>query len=636
MSLRRTCRELVLEVVLKKALAAVGDGLDRLQIVVDDAGLRVLNSFLRMGDLHAEGVTSMELLEKSREPLPGLDALYFLSSDSSNIDRVLEDFKSAASPQHRQVHFCFTQPLSTEMFGKLAEAAHLAPRVKSFVEVPLSFVVVQDRGFHFDMPQALPGLFPVPDHQLVTRIVRRLVDVCRCLQATAPIVRHGQSELCRDVAEQVASELLTHKSSGPPCQLLILDRSVDIAAALVHEYTYEACIYDVLDGNMLDADRNVVTLQPQQGSKQVLLSDNDPIWEELKHLHVAEAHEEVGKKLKDLLASFARGQKESHQVSTSALLDQIREAPELRDAKDRIDLHATLVQQAFERIGEDRLDDDVGCIEQDIACGVDKAAKEVKVANLQKEIQRIFSERKQLSSETKLRLLMLYFACVANITEAVRQRLMEMAELETDHHQVLLNMMRTRLMEGPESSRNKQGGTVHRNSKAEVARFKKNTSDGRFNNSRFEPRVKELLIQLAEHRLSREEFPVLDEGSAEGTGSFEGLRQAGAALESHGAPMIQAADEWSFAGYGGASGPGSVEAASHEVTQRVVIFVLGGFTLSELRSAAEVERTMPRGTEVLIGGTSLLTPQRLIRALRTKARDMSADELLGADVANLT
>ncbi|CAE8641305.1 unnamed protein product [Polarella glacialis] len=100
-----------------------------------------------------------------------------------------------------------------------------------------------------------------------------------------------------------------------------------------------------------------------------------------------------------------------------------------------------------------------------------------------------------------------------------------------------------------------------------------------------------------------------------------------AAAETHGAPAIQATDDWSFATPG--AGPGTSPNAPPEVTQRVIIFVLGGFTHSELRAAAEVEHKMPRGTEVLIGGTSLLTPRRLIRALRPQRS--GSDGIPGAE-----
>lgn len=228
MSLRRTCRELVLQVVLRKAMKSTGDGLDRFQLVVDAATLRVINSFLRMGDLHAEGVTSVELIEESREPLPGLDAMYFMRPLPELVESILADFRTATALQHRQVHFCFTKPVEQSLLSRLTEAPHLAPRVRSFVEVPLNFVLVQDRGFHFDIPEAITGLFPVPDSQLVSDVVQKLVDVCRCLQVLVPWPRplHQVSAASQTFAtplgrgyfvSSTCTKLQTHQASRANC-----------------------------------------------------------------------------------------------------------------------------------------------------------------------------------------------------------------------------------------------------------------------------------------------------------------------------------------------------------------------------------------------------------------------------------
>ncbi|CAJ1462274.1 unnamed protein product [Effrenium voratum] len=568
MSLRRTCRELVLEVVLPRVQKSVGDGLDRFQMVVDAATLRVINSFLRMGDLHTEGVTSVELLEEDREPLPGLDALYFLRPLPATLDLILADFKSAAAPQHRQVE--------QSLLSRLTEATHLAGRVRSFVEVPLSFLLVQDRGFHFDMPEAITGLFPVPDPQMLSDIVQKLTDVCRCLQTTSPIIR-CQSDLCHTVADRVLRELNMHKQPSlpsQPCQLIILDRSLDMAAALVHEYSYEACVFDLLDGNMLDADRNIVTMETSGETREVLLSD--PLWEELRYMHLEAAREHVEAKVDEVKRQNARG---GNGMSTKVMLEQLRSAPEMRDAVDRMSLHLSIIKQIHARLGQEQILDPLhlGLVEQDIACGIDKNGKDVKITNLQTTLQRILTDRPELPSEMKLRLLMLYFACVANIPEANRSKLMEAARLAPEDHQVLMSMLGTRLM-APESQRKQGTGCAHRVTKQQAARSKKNaTAEGRFELSRFEPCLKELLERLAEDRLSFEEFPV-----CQNSGDDFGLREAGyATAEALGAPAIQAKDDWSFAS-------GGEEREKAEVSHRIVVFVLGGFTHSELRAAAEV------------------------------------------------
>mmetsp|Transcript_112254 Transcript_112254/g.358278 ORF Transcript_112254/g.358278 Transcript_112254/m.358278 type:complete len:648 (+) Transcript_112254:130-2073(+) len=627
MSLRKTCRELVLEVVLRRALDAEGgDAPGRLQLIVDQATLRVLNSFLRMGDLlNADGVTSLELVERQREPLPGLDALYLIRPEGGNIDLVLGDFKTPTAPQHRHVHLAFAGPLEGELLARLAEGPQLAPRVKTLVEVPLGFLTVQDRGFHLDLPQALPGLFPVPDPLLQEAIGKRLADVCRCLQAD-PIIRYARSDLCQTLAEQVRQELSAAVDRGQartgvhvPCHLLIVDRSVDMAATLVHEYTYESMVYDLLDGDVLDVDRNIICMPGRGGDggdREHLLSDADNLWEELKHMHLEAAQRTVDMKIEEVKRHCEV--REASQMSTGDLLKMLRQSPEQRDAIDRLNVHIFLIERIHRRLQEERLMVDVGLLEQDIACGVDKSGKDVKANSLQTQLTKIFSDfGSTVTSELKLRMLMLYLACMANVQGAVRDKLVEMARLAPEDQAVLMGMLRTRLMEVPDSQRHKLGsGTIHRVAKEQAARFKQNAqAEGRFELSRFEPRVKSLLEQLSQDRLNQNDFPTL-----QGAGEADvGLRLAGTmGCAPPGAPAVPVKDDWSFSAWQvpGVGAGGASQGKPTEVSQRIVLFVVGGITHSELRAAAEVRATLPRSVEVIVGGTSILTPRGLVRLLR--------------------
>jgi len=72
----------------------------------------------------------------------------------------------------------------------------------------------------------------------------------------------------------------------------------------------------------------------------------------------------------------------------------------------------------------------------------------------------------------------------------------------------------------------------------------------------------------------------------------------------------------------GAAAPAAQSTASG-VTRRVLVFVLGGVTYSELRAVAELKRELPAGLEVVLGGTSILTARRLINSLRPGRADES-------------
>lgn len=651
--MRRICRELVLDVVLRRALQAEqSQDPGRVQLIVDEATLTVLNSFLRMGDLlNADGITSMELVERGREPLPELDALYLVRPEASNIELILGDFKSANKPQHRAVHLAFTSPLVVELLSRLAEGPHLAPRVRSLVEVPLSFVMIQDRGFHFDLPAALPGLFPSPDPLLLEVVAHRLADICRCLQATTPCIRRGQSEVCKAVAERVQQELAGSRNPSQggqvSCQLLIVDRSVDIAATLVHEFTYEAMMYDLLDGEIIDVSRNIVRM-PRTGNqsaaggervREFLLSDADPLWEELKHMHLEDVQHAVDLKREETIKnSMARNGKND-------LLKELHDAHEQSQARDRLKLHIDLVAELFRRLQEERLMTGLGMLEQDIACGVDQYGKDVKASHLQVQLTKVFSELETtLGSQAKLRMLMLYLACMANVQDTVRSKLIEMARLTPEDQAVLMAMLRTRLIEVPEAQRHKLGsGTVHRVTKDQATRLKRNArTEGHRVLSRFEPRVKALFEQLLEKTLSEEDFPTIQVGTWSGAGAgtgTHGLRLVGTmGCAPPGAPATVPQNDWTFSTWPGAANPAGAaggEGAGGEVSHRVIIFVVGGITLSEIRVAAEMAQSLPRGTEVVLGGTSVLTPRRMVQLLRPAGVSPFAEDNHGAEGTGL-
>jgi len=502
------------------------------------------------------------------------------------------------------------------------------------------------------------------------------------LQTTAPCIRYSASGLCQSVAEQLHSELALYKHSsekGAPCQLLIIGRSIDLPAALVHEFTYEAMAYDLLDGEVLDVDQHIVTMRNEVSSprdnamevrrgnsyknkvhkhsadeaaqnsslpREVLLSESDTLWERLKHSHIQAVREELQSIIDTVLRE--NPQHGAAQTSTGEMLSMLRKTPELKDTLEKLNVHQFLVSTLQKRLEDHHITEWVGSIEQDIACGVDKYAKEVPATRMGEALSKVVGRMEgDQFSEVKLRLLMLYFACVANITEAVRTRMLDMCKLKPADHICMLRMLETKLTEVPGPQRQKLGTScVHRGTKEQMARFKRNMKmDGRFELSRFEPRVKELLEQLAEQRLSEEEFPAVP-GSVDSSGGREtqGLRVAGLQCTGGVPPTI---DDWAFTAPAGsmekpAPEPGLAGkcVVPAEVSQRLIVFVLGGVTHSELRSAAEVAKELPRGTEVLAGGTSLLTPRKLIQALRDPA-DASRDAArfgygCGQDVLDLT
>lgn len=88
-------------------------------------------------------------------------------------------------------------------------------------------------------------------------------------------------------------------STRPRGALIITDRSMDLFAPLVHEFTYQAMIHDLLrivDGDRVFYDVAIHSNDQNAETKRVEISEKDSIWVANRHLHMKDL---IGKLVKD-------------------------------------------------------------------------------------------------------------------------------------------------------------------------------------------------------------------------------------------------------------------------------------------------------------------------------------------------
>lgn len=184
--------------------------------------------------------------------------------------------------------------MSDGLFAKIKKFNPLFQHVRTCTELNIDFVAVESQVFDLSRPDSINVIHSAstPSH-LHLEIKEMSKQLCSVLGTIGqhPTIRyfHPLSASGRRVSDpatgklafQVAADLtdLTHDEKFPRSpngsSLLILDRSIDVFAPLLHESSYQSMISDLLgfqDGNKVEWNG--------EGSNNgvILLDETDPVW----------------------------------------------------------------------------------------------------------------------------------------------------------------------------------------------------------------------------------------------------------------------------------------------------------------------------------------------------------------------
>ncbi|KAG8958292.1 vacuolar sorting protein VPS33/slp1 [Tulasnella sp. 419] len=620
-------------------------------VVIDEHAQKLLGAVMKNYDVLQENVTLVESISSHRQPQPGMEAMYLLMPTTKNVDRIIHDF-SGAETIYDGAHLFFMDPLPDALFTRLMSSP-AEPFMRQLSDLYVNYRAIEAQVFSVHAPHQFFSFYSPPPSMSAIASARARIEEDLLFTAKGilnvivslgdnPLIRYyipehpplgaladqaqparatpsegsgrwrgALASSSRDSAGDLANRgeyvskklafmvqheldeyikanpdyVKTEAPGKPRTILFITERTMDMAAPFLHEFTYQAMANDLL--RIENGTHYRYKFQSAVGTyedKTAVLSDADNVWTEIRHLHMQETINKLMQDFNKFLEEHAGFNSNEGATSVNDMKDMLASLPQFQEQREKFSLHINMAQECMDIFAKRKLTD-VASVEQNCATGETPEGKTPKT--LVEEMVPLLDDS-ALSNKDKVRIIALYVMYRQGVPDEDRRRLFEHARLMLSEQDALnaLALLGVRVTRVPGDKDRKM--------------MKQKPADDDYDLSRFQPLLKTVLMDHVADKLDADRFPYVRNAPPPAAASAS-------------ARPVQAATSLRSAkpGWAKATKPG---VGRNEVRQRFLVFIAGGMTYSEMRTAYQLSESLKK--EIIIGSSHIYTPEQFIEDLK--------------------
>uniref|UniRef100_A0A8C9GER1 Syntaxin binding protein n=1 Tax=Piliocolobus tephrosceles TaxID=591936 RepID=A0A8C9GER1_9PRIM len=448
--------------------------------------------------------------------------------------------------------------------------------------------------------------------------------------------------------------------------VLILDRSIDSSILFLHDYSYQSLCYDLLkieteycnimeetdcsynyDYNKNKNEINephtvtfdITNSDKNKEKKKAILTEDDELWLSYRHIHIQEVNEIIKNKIttfteKNTVAKI----KKKNVLNPNEALEALRSLPQYESMIEQYWLHVYLCDSCF-KILQNKNIVSIGLIEQDISCNVDKYGKELNLSKNNANLISIITSN-EYEEEDKARLILLYFINYININEYDKNKIIDLAQLSLFMRKFINEFLKLNIhlnyiyLDENLNHSNKVYHILDKNKK-KIKNYKNIAKNSKYELSRHEPNIKEIILNIYEQNLNKSQFPyvghnIYDENNEKKkTPTVSELNVYRGTVWEFNTPYEQKHSEENQKNKliqnrnSGDSATGNNTIISTNISssnnnknkkKKIIIFIIGGITYPEIKYVYEMSKEL--NLDIYLGGTSLLTSNLIFKQFK--------------------